>query len=131
MNRLENWVMQEMVWHLKEMEGQTVYGCDLGFQLFEKENCDGSYTCNAYSAGEWIREYWHDLGGVVEEYEFNYGELPVNPFDNPEVFQVQIILDMASSLAAESDYIKECWNDEIELTEDIIEKIVAEWSECL
>ena len=131
MNSLEKWVMQEMMWHLEDLEGQVVYGCSLAFRLFESENNTGSYTCSAYKAGRWIKEYWDYLGEVVEDYEFNYGELPVNPFKNSEVFQMQIILYMASSLVAESDYIEEHWDEEIELTADVIKTIVSEWSECL
>ena len=131
MNRLEKWIMQEMIEHLQEMEGQGCYGCDLGFKMFENENVTGSYTCNTHEAKMWIKEYLDYLWDVVEDYEFNYGELPVNPFANVEEFQLQIILYMASSLVAESDYIEEHWDEEIELTEETIEQIVAEWSECL
>ena len=131
MNNLEKWIIGEMIEHLQEMEGQVVYGCDLAFKMFENGNVTGSYTCSSYSSNQWIKEYWDELSEVVEDYEFNYGELPTNPFKNSEVFQMQIILHMASSLVAESDYIEENWNEEIEMTSDIIEKIVAEWSECL
>ena len=131
MNELEKWVLQEMVEHLEDLEGQVVYGCDLAFKMFENENVTGSYTCSSYESKKWIKEYWDYLGEVVEDYEFNYGELPTNPFKNAEVFQMQIILHMASSLVAESDYIEEYWDEEIELTSEIIKKIVAEWSECL
>ena len=131
MNNLEKWIIGEMIEHLQKMEGQVVYGCDLAFKMFENENVTGSYTCSSYSSNQWIKEYWDELSEVVEDYEFNYGELPTNPFKNSEVFQMQIILHMASSLVAKSDYIEENWNEEIEMTSDIIEKIVAEWSECL
>ena len=131
MNSLEKWVMQEMMWHLEDLKGQVVYGCGLAFTLFESENNTGSYTCNAYKSRQWIKKYWDELCEVVIDYEFNYGELPTNPFKNSEVFQMQIILHMASSLVAESDYIEEHWDEEIELTSEIIKKIVAEWSECL
>ena len=131
MNSLEKWVMQEMMWHLEDLEGQVVYGCDLAFKLFENENVTGSYTCNAYEAGKWLKEYWDYLGEIVKDYEFNYGELPANPFNNSEIFQVQIILHVASSLVAKSDYIEEHWNEEIELKSEVIKKIVSEWSECL
>lgn len=131
MNNLQKWVLQEMVEHLKEMEGQTVYECDLAFQLFESENVNGSYTCDAYKARKWIKDNWFDLCEVVEEYEYEFGEYPDNCWINPERFQVQIILFMASSLVTESDYIEEHWNEEIELTSDIIQTIVSEWSECL
>ena len=131
MTNLEKWVLNEMIKHLQEMEGQVVYGCDLAFKLFENANCTGSYTCNAYESREWIREYWHDLGEVVEDYEDNYGELPVNPFNNEEVFQVQIILHLASNLTNYSDFVEWHWNEEIELTKEVIKTIVSEWSKCL
>ena len=131
MNNLQKWIIGEMIEHLQEMEGQVVYGCDLAFKLFENENVTGSYTCNAYKSRQWIKEYWDELGEVVEDYEFNYGELPTNPFKNSEVFQMQIILHMASSLITESNYISENWDNNIELTADVIKTIVSEWTECL
>ena len=130
-NKLQQWVLQEMVEHLEDLEGQIVYGCDLAFKLFENENVTGSYTCSSYKANQWIKEYWDYLREVVEDYEFNYGELPVNPFDNAEVFQVQIILHMASSLVTESDYINKHWDVEIEFTSDIINIIAKEWYKAI
>lgn len=130
MNELEKWVLQEMVEHLEDLEGQVVYGCDLAFTLFEGENNTGSYTCNAYESRQWIKEYWDYLGEVVEDYEFNYGEVPTNPFKSVEEFQMQIILHMASSLVAESTFVEVNWNEEIELTEETIEQIVSEWKAC-
>ena len=131
MNSLEKWVLKEMMWHLEDLEGQVVYGCDLAFKIFEDANYTGSYTCNAYKSNQWIKEYWDYIGEIVEEYKYELGEYPNNCWNNPEGFQVQIILFMASNLVAESAYIEEHWNEEIEFTSDIIEKIVAEWSECL
>ena len=103
MNNLQKWIIGEMIEHLQEMEGQVVYGCDLAFKMFENENVTGSYTCNAYKARWWIKEYWDYLSEVVEDYEFECGELPTNPFKNAEVFQMQIILHMASSLVVSID----------------------------
>lgn len=130
MNELEKWVMNEMVEHLEDLEGQVVYGCDLAFTLFESENIDGSFTCSAHKSREWINEYWDYLGEVVEDYEFNYGELPVNPLVNEEAFQLQIIIFLASRLVCESTFIEVNWNEEIELTEETIEQIVSEWRAC-
>ena len=131
MNNLQKWIIGEMIKHLQEMEGQVVYGCDLAFKLFENENVTGSYTCNAYESRQWIKEYWDYLGEVVEDYKCNYGELPVNPFDNEEIFQMQIILHMASSLVAESDYIEEHWDEEIEFTKEVIYIIAKEWYKAI
>ena len=131
MNSLQKWIIGEMIKHLQEMEGQGCYGCDLAFKMFENENVTGSYTCNAYASRQWIKEYWDYLGEVVEDYKFNYGELPVNPFDNEEVFQMQIILYMASILAAESDYINKHWDEEIEFTKEVIYIIAKEWYKAI
>ena len=130
MNNLQKWIIEEMIEHLQEMEGQVVYGCDLAFTLFEGENNAGSYTCNAYEAGKWIKEYWDYLGEVVEDYKFTYGELPVNPLVNEETFQVQLIMFLASRLICGSTFIEVNWNEEIELTEETIKQIVSEWIAC-
>ena len=131
LNNLQKWLIEEMIKHLQEMESQVVYGCDLAFKMFEDANYTGSYTCSSYEASKWIKDNWFDLCEVVEEYEYEFGEYPDNCWINPERFQVQIILYMASSLVAESDYIEDNWNDEIELTEDVIKTIISEWSDCL
>lgn len=130
MNELEKWVMNEMVEHLEEMEGQVVYGCDLSFKLFESENIDGSFTCSAHKSRKWIKEYWDYLGEVIEEYEFSYGEVPINPLVNEEAFQLQIIIFLASRLVVESTLVEVNWDEEIELTEETIEQIVSEWKAC-
>ena len=130
MNELEKWVMNEMVEHLEDLEGQVCYGCDLAFELFKSENIDGSFTCSAHKSREWINEYWDYLGEVVEDYEFNYGEVPVNPLVNEEAFQLQIIIFLASRLVCESTFIEVNWNEEIELTEETIKQIVSEWIAC-
>lgn len=130
MNVLENWVMNEMVEHLEEMEGQVVYGCDLAFKLFKSENIDGSFTCSAHKSREWINEYWDYLGEVIEDYEFNYVEVPINPLVNEEIFQLQIINFLASRLVVESTLVEVNWDEEIELTEETIEQIVSEWKAC-
>ena len=131
MNNLQKWIIEEMIEHLQEMEGQVVYGCDLAFKLFENENVNGSYTCSSYEASKWIKDNWFDLCEVVEEYEYEFGEYPDNCWINPERFQVQIILYMASSLVAKSDYINKHWNEEIEFTKEVIYIIAKEWHKAI
>lgn len=130
MNELEKWVLQEMVEHLEEMEGQVVYGYDLASILFKSENIDGSFTCSAHKSREWIDEYWDYLGEVVDDYEFNYGDVPINPLVNEEAFQLQIINFLAYKLVVESTFVEVNWDEEIELTEETIEQIVSEWKAC-
>ena len=124
---LKNWMINEMEMQVSDMIGQEIYGCDLGYQLFDNANCDGSYTYSTHEAKEWIREYFDELGDVVEEIQFNLGENSVaNCFNEPEKFMVQIMLEMSSSIIAQVSIVDENWNNEFILTKEVIEEITKE-----
>lgn len=130
MTTLKNWMIGEMEMELSNMIGNTTYGCDLGYGIFETANVDGSYTYSTHKAKEWIREYFDELGDVVEEIQFNLGENSVaNCFNEPEKFMVQIMLESSSSLIAQCKTVEENWNNEIELTEETIKQIIEELRE--
>lgn len=130
MDTLKNFVIDAMIDELYEMEDREIYGADLGYGIFETANCDGSYTCNAQEAKEFIKDYYEDIGDVVESIEFNLGKGSVcNCFNEPEKFQVQIMLEMSSSLIAQVSIVDDNWNNEFTLTKKVIEKITKELEE--
>lgn len=130
MDTLKNFVIDAMIDELNEMEDREIYGADLGYEIFETANCDGSYTCNAQEAKEFIKDYYEDIGDVVESIEFNLGKGSVcNCFNEPEKFQVQIMLEMSSSLIAQVSIVDDNWNNEFTLTKETIEKITKELEE--
>jgi hypothetical protein len=93
-------------------------------------NCNGSYTCDAQEAKEFIKDYFEDIGEVVESIEFNLGKGSVcNCFNEPEKFQVQIMLEMSNALCAQCPFIDENWNNSIELTEENIKLIINQLME--
>ena len=112
---------------LNEYEGQSVYGADLAFTLFECENIDGSITYSTYKAKEWIKKHFDELGEVVErmqaEWEYNAG---ADIFDNPEKFMVSVYLWVASEICGTLETVNEFWNDSEELTAELNEKITEE-----
>lgn len=125
MNELKQWLIEEIKEHLYNYEDCEVYACDLAYTIFEGENIDGSYTCSTYQAKEWIKKYWDDIGEVIEEIKFQLGsEYIPNVFDEPEKFQVVVILEGASFILSQSDYISKHWNDRIKLTKVNIKKII-------
>lgn len=127
MDSLRNWIINAMIEKLEEMEGQEVYGCDLGYTIFEEANVNGSYTCNAYRAMEWIKEYFSDLGEIVEYIKDNLGENSVpNVFDKPEPFQVVIMLDCSQYLISCCEFVQDNWNDNMELTAENIKVICGQ-----
>ncbi len=128
MKTLKAWIIDEMISELKEMEGRTVYGCDLGFSIFESANVDGSYTYSTYEAINWIKKYFDDLGEIVEETTAE-GLTPPNVFDKPESFMVFIMLECSSYLTGKCKFIEDNWNDEIELNKKNINRICKELKE--
>jgi hypothetical protein len=120
-------VAERMADKLSEYEGQSVYGADLAFTLFESENIDGSITYSTYKAKEWIKKHFDELGEVVErmqaEWEYNAG---ADIFDNPEKFMVSVYLWIASDICGTLETVNEFWNDSEELTAELIEKITEE-----
>ena len=130
MNKIENFVKQEIEEKLDQYESLCIYGCDLAFELFESENCDGSFTCNKYKSIEWIKENFEELEDIIKDIEFNLGKENIpDCFDEPEKFQVVIILEVAYSLLSQCKLINDNWNDEIELTEENIKIIKSQLNE--
>ena len=130
MDTLKNFVIDAMIVELNEMEDREVYGADLGYEIFETANCNGSYTCDAQEAKEFIKDYFESIGEVVEDIKFNLGTENIpNPFTESERFQVVIMLEMSSSLIAQVSVVDENWNNEFTLTKETIEKITKELEE--
>lgn len=83
---IKEWIIDK----LNEYEGEI--DCDLNFNLWERENIDGSITYDAYKAQEWIGEYFNDLADYVEDYKREYGDYPVYPFGKPEEFMLTMVI---------------------------------------
>lgn len=111
---------------LPEHEGRSFYMCDLGSYITEEINVNGSATFNRNKAKEYLKE-WNDEAGDYWQYEKdNFGENFHNPFDNPEAYMVCMIIEGVRSLLSQCKVIDENWNDDIELTEEIITGILTE-----
>lgn len=111
--------------NLPEYKGQEVYGCDLGYTITEGINADGSATYSKQAAMEYIKE-WFDEAAEVYQYQMdNYGQVSQNPFENPEGWMVCMIIEGVNSILGQCDVVEEFWNDETELTDEIIQKIIA------
>ena len=125
MLKLEKFVKEEIEIRLKDLVGNNVYLEDLGYRLFEYENCNGTYCYNRYDSIQWIKDYFEELDEIVEEYEIEFGYSVPSPFSEPEKFQIVIILYIANRLTSNAIYntnLDMC--EEVELTNDIIDTIL-------
>lgn len=125
---IKEFVADVLMDKLDEYEGTSSYGCDLAYILLQQYNVDGSYTYSTYEAKQWVASCFDELGDIVNDMT-EEGIPPCNVFDNPEGFMVQIMLYVAGELLGQCDTVNEFWNEEQELTEEIIAKIKEELNE--
>ena len=125
MLKLEKFVKEEIEIRLKDLVGNNVYLEDLGYRLFEYENCNGTYSYNRYDSIQWIKDYFEELDEIVEEYEIEFGYSVPSPFSEPEKFQLVIILYISNKLVYNALYNTDLdIYSEVELTNDIINTIL-------
>jgi hypothetical protein len=116
-------VLEDKLENLKG-EGMTMWGADMGYELLDEENTNGTYTFDSEEASNWIKEYYDDTREVAADMEFNMGaEYIKNPYTEPEVFMVQCMLEVSSRLCSNCEFVDEHWNEEIEFTDENIELI--------
>ena len=134
LNDLEKDVLERMIDHLDDLEGRDGYVSELAFTLFEGANMDGTLTYNIYEAEQWIAEHFHDLADVVEDMAADWGITP-NPFANPEVFMLQVVIYIAEQLVYKSAYLQRGRDEEeidaITYDEETIALIRREWEKAL
>ena len=127
MNQYDNWedLVKDLIKsRLYDYEGNSYYGCDLAYQLFEGENVDGSFTYSTYWSKELVKKYWDDFNEIYENYIWDVGkENSINVLDEPEKFVVVMLLEQAQDILSKLEFIDTNWNDEIELTKENIKKI--------
>lgn len=112
--------------HIYDYEGGAFYACDLGYEITQYINADGTATYSTYEAIQYIKAWWDEAADFVEYCKDNFGRILCNPFDEPEKFQVCMIIEGVNSILSQSDYIENHWNEEITLDEETAEKILSE-----
>ena len=134
LNDLEKEVLSLMIDNLDDLEGRDGYVSELAFTLFENANMDGTLTYSTYKAEQWIAGHFHDLADVVEDMAADWDITP-NPFANPEVFMLQVVIYIAEQLVYESAYLQRGRDEEeidaITYDEETIALIRRDWEEAL
>ena len=110
---------------LNERIGSEPYLCDLGMELSEYENANGSWYFSRYEAEEDVKNNFDFTGDFIEWYKNNIGET-LNPFDDVEKFHC-IMMIFAVSNAYDYAFNKtkysDLWNEEFKITEEFVKAI--------
>ena len=109
--------------HLPEHEGEKVWLDELGYELTEGPNCDGSLTMNRVLAADYLREWWYDAADYFDYERDNFGTNH-NPFENPEGYMVCMVIEGVRSLIDAATPAVEYDQDEVEVTKELIDSIV-------
>jgi len=123
---LLNYCKNYIIDTLPEYEGQQVYGCDLGSYITEGPNADGSLTYSREEAKQYILNWWDEVADYYEYAKTNFGGPVNNPFENPEAFMVEMVINGVDSILAHVKVVNDNWNDELELTPEVIGEITSD-----
>lgn len=121
-----NYCKQYIYDHIDGYRGQKVYSCDLGYTLTDGPNHDGTLTYSTAKAMDYLAEWRWDAADYWQYEKDNFGENLHNPFDNPEAYMVCMVIEGVRAMidrAITELGLNDQWNDEVELTADLIEKI--------
>lgn len=141
MNYLENnpikeFVKEEIIDKLENLKGfeEQHYMCDLSYTLFESENMNGAYFCSNYTAKKWVNKNFEHIGEIAEEIKFQFdaeyaNKILLDIFDNPDRFIVVIVLEVASYLISRCETAEKNWNENITLTDEILDNLIKEIKE--
>ena len=127
MRKFMDMVKEEAKRRLYDRIGETVYLCDLSTELTDAENCDCTWSFSRHDDMENIKKYWDECDNFVEYYHSNFGADVPNVFENPEKFFCCMMIEAISELIGRSicyGSLSDNWNDEVELTEDMVKTIV-------
>ena len=110
---------------LNDCKDIDVCGADLAYTLFENENANGSVLYSTSLTKEFIKNNF-DLFAYFSEHYTNNFEESLNIFAEPEKAHVILLLEATQMVLGKLETINEFWNDEKELTEELIYKIAKE-----
>ena len=118
-----NYCKEYITDRLNDYEGTSHYLCDFASEITEGANVDGTITYSTNAAIEFIKEHFNEAAAYYNYAKDNYGEVPCNPFDNTEAYMVCMVIDGVKSLMNQVLIDNEDWDNEVEITNELIEEI--------
>ena len=120
---LLNEIKSDIIDRLNERIGNDYYLCDLGMELTEGENSNGSWFCNTYKAKEHLKENIETVDEFAEWYQNNFGEdgTLAKFLTEPELFHCIFMIFCVENVFNQA--VSDMSNEKIEITEEFIETV--------
>lgn len=125
---MRTWIIEDICEKFENWEGNDVIVADLPNYLYQSALADGSILYSTYETRQWIAKYFEDIAEVIEDREYEIEDCVdlKQAFTNPEAFHVDLCYFLCNSLLHESEWVSNNEDEEVELTEEIIETIKGE-----
>lgn len=108
---------------LDNNEGRVIYGCDFDSEVVANDNVNGAFIFGTQNASDFISNYFYEAGEVYNYWKDNMGDVSINPFERPEAYTVLMEEWGVGELSYGCPYLDEHWNEEIELTPELIKEL--------
>lgn len=124
---IKDWLINELV----EYKGQNkeVYPEDLGYELTDYINKNGSVNYSAWEASQFIKDNFYTFGELIEYVKDNY-DMDLNPMLEPEKAEVIAYIEgvnyLLNNLETFQKEIDKSEYDQIVLTDELIEDMINE-----
>lgn len=115
--------------NLSQYIGGQFFAGELGWEITQGPNADGTLTYSTAIAKEYLREWWNDAADYFNYSVSEYGT-PPNVFENPERYMVCMVTSGVNILLSQCEFIQNNWNTEFILTEEVVNKIIKELDYC-
>lgn len=115
---------------LDAYEGCDCYACDLAYKITEECNTNGTLTFSTADAMNYLWSWCYDCSDFSDFEEWNLGGR-TNPFENPEAYMTRMVIEGIYQLLARCECLQKVWDEEIELTPELIRQIKEETPETI
>ena len=128
---MKRWIIEDMCDRLDNWYGREICIGDLASYIYQSPMADGSILYSTFETREWIGKYMNDIAEAIEDYDLTEFMDFSKAFTEPEAFHVSLVYELARDYLYESEWVREHEDEEIELTEEIIETIKRELLETI
>lgn len=111
--------------NIEGLIGRTIDVADLGYEITNGINADGTCTYSTNLAKQYLCDWWDECGDYWNYEKINFGEHLHNPFDAPEAFMVCMVIEGVRLVLDSIEYEQE----QIEITQELCDSICSQLDE--
>lgn len=111
--------------NIEGLIGRTIDFCDLGYEITNGINADGSCTYSTNLAKQYLSDWWDECADYFNFETNNFGKVFHNPFENPEAFMACMVIEGVRLVLDSIEYVQ----GQIEITQELCDNICSQLDE--